>query len=137
MSNLYYKIWADAIVYEQKKHGHLRNWKFYTLIPISIIMGINLLTLSIIIGKIFGLWFFNSININISKIESLNSVVKGIVLWFLPFVILNYYFIFHKNKYEFIIQNYPDSKGKIYKWYVIGSLSIIIIPLIALVLFFQ
>lgn len=45
MKNLYYKIWVDAIVYEITKHGHLRNWKPNTLIPISVLQGVNFLTI--------------------------------------------------------------------------------------------
>lgn len=43
MTNLYYKIGVDVIVYEKTKHGHLWNWKTYTIIPISVLQGFNLL----------------------------------------------------------------------------------------------
>jgi len=137
MLKLYYRIWADAIIYEQTKNGHFRNWKFYTLVPISMIMGVNLLTVSLVVGKVFDLWILGFLNINLFPIESVNKVLAGIITLFLPFIFFNYFIVFHKKQYKWIVKKFPYKQGRVYLVYVLGSLSIIILPLIILVLFFQ
>ena len=46
MSNIYYKIWVDAIVSQKTKYGKIRDWRVYTLLPISVLQEINLFTLA-------------------------------------------------------------------------------------------
>lgn len=46
MLSIYYKIWVDAITQERAKKGEDgKYWKTFTIIPISLIQGGNLLTL--------------------------------------------------------------------------------------------
>lgn len=137
MLTLYYGVWADAIIFERKKYGHLRNWKFYTLIPISMIMGLNLFTLALTIGEVFDFWILGFCNINLFPIKTLNTALEGIITLFLPFVVLNYFVVFYKHRYQWITARYPYKKGRVYMIYVLSSLGVIIIPLIILVIFLQ
>jgi len=47
MLELYYKVWVDAIKYEKTKHSHLRDWKYVTLVYMSLLQGLNFGTLYI------------------------------------------------------------------------------------------
>ncbi len=44
MLELYYKIWVDAIASAKAKKSQPGNWKLYTIVPISLLQGINLFT---------------------------------------------------------------------------------------------
>lgn len=127
--SLYYKIWVDAIVYEKTKHGDMRNWKLYTLIPISVLQGINLLTV------FFGLSTFNIkldifFDLNLFPGEMLDGFLSGFITLFLPFLILNYLLVFHRKKYDDLIERYDYRNGKLYMIYFLTTILIFILPLI-------
>ena len=129
MNNLYYQIWVDAIVYEKTKHGSMRNWKLFTIIPISVLQGINILTLFLL---------FNALNLKIKIFldfdlfpgEMLDSFISGFITLFLPFLILNYLVIFRKERYTQLIKKYTYRKGKLYLIYFLLTIGIFIIPII-------
>jgi hypothetical protein len=130
MKNLYYEIWVDAIVYEKTKHGHLRNWKPFTLIPISILQGINLLTV------FFGLVTFNIkidifFDFDLFPGTMLDSFISGVFTLFIPFLIVNYFLIFRNNRYKSLVEKYDyKKKGRLYLTYFILTIGIFIIPII-------
>ncbi|XLS28530.1 hypothetical protein ACJD0Z_15145 [Flavobacteriaceae bacterium M23B6Z8] len=129
MLKLYYKIWTDAIKYEREKHGHLRNWKVYTIIPISIIQGLNLFTVSIILSS-FGINYNLPFEINLFPGETLDSALSGIILFFVPFLGLNYLLIFKNDRYLKIIEKYNYRKGRLYVAYFLISLLFFFGPII-------
>lgn len=124
MENIYYKIWVDAIVWEKATNGKRRNWKFYTLIPISLCQGINLLTICF--------WFHVPIffNIHLFSIKSLNSFLSYSISLLFPFMILNYFIIIYNKRYESLITEYKYHNGKLYLWYFLLSVGAFIIPII-------
>lgn len=130
MMSIYYKIWVDAIMYEKSKHGHLRNWKVYTLVPISIIQGVNLLVICIIIGFTIGKFPDIFLDFDVFPGKMLDSFLSGIITLFLPFLIINYVLIFHRKRYEILLTNYQHRNGKLYLSYFIVSMSLFILPLI-------
>ncbi len=129
MTNLYYEIWVDAIVYEKTRNGDKRNWKIYTLVPISILQGINLLT--ILFWLVFlTIKFDPFLHFNIFPGKIINSFMSGFITLFLPFLILNYLLIFRKNKYDTLLIRYDYKKGKYYIIYFITSIGIFLLPII-------
>lgn len=129
MENLYYKIWSDAIVYEKTNNGHMRNWKTYTLFPISILQGVNLLTI------FFGLRTFNIkldlfIDFNFFPGKMVNGFFSGFITLFLPFLILNYLLIFRKKKYETLVTKFEYKKGRLYLLYFLITIGVFILPII-------
>lgn len=137
MLSLYYKIWTDAIVTEQSKKLQKKNWKLYTLIPISLLMGINLLTffywMKVAINRNLPLFF----GVDIFNAKPLNGFISIIITFFIPFVILNYLLIFNSNRYEELLDRYPAKQGKLYKKYTLISLGLLIIPILLQKLFFH
>lgn len=91
MLSMYYKIWVDAMVFEQTKNGERRNWKILTLIPISMLQGVNLLTIffvaRVITKKNIPIFF----DVIIFHIKQLDSFISFSINPFWPFVILNYF----------------------------------------------
>ena len=136
MINWYYKIWAEAIVKEQSKADERPFWKLYTLVPISVLMGINLFTIfywmKIIVNK--HLLLFMPVHIFLGN--PLNDFVSVIITFFLPFLILNYLLVIYNERYKKIIKEYGDAKSKYYRNYALISIGILVIPIILKVAFF-
>jgi len=124
MENIYYKVWVDAIVWEKATNGKRRNWKFYTLFPISLCQGINLLTIC------FWLHIPIFINIQFFSVKPLNSLLSSSISLLFPFMILNYFIIIYNQRYENLITKYKYHNGKLYLWYFLSSVSAFIIPII-------
>ncbi len=129
MKNLYYKIWVDAIVYEKTKHGHLRNWKPYTLIPISVLQGFNLLTVFFWLST-FNLKIDIFFDFNIFPGKMIDGFLSGFLTLFLPFILLNYLLIFRGKKYDTLIEKYDYRKGKLYLIYFLTTIGLFILPII-------
>jgi len=129
MENIYYKVWVDAIVWEKATNGERRNWKFYTLIPISLCQSINILTI--------GFWCHIPIFIPIRffPIKPLNGFSSFAISLLIPFIILNYLFIIYNDRYESLIEKYKYSNGKLYLWYFILSMTAFILPIFVGIIF--
>ena len=128
MGNLYYQIWTDAIVFEKNKYGD-SNWKILTLLPISVLQGVNMLTI---------LFWLNTFNVNINIFlkfdffagKMIDSFISVFISLFLPFILLNYFLIFRKGKYKKLIEKYKYRKGMLYLTYFATSVVIFIMPII-------
>ena len=127
--NLYYEIWVDAITFEKKNHAHLRNWKAYTIMPISIAQGINLLTILMWLRPV-GVKVDPFIHFSIFPGTILNSLLSGLMTLFLPFLILNYLFIFRKRRYENLLELYQARRGRLYGAYFVVSMVLFLGPII-------
>jgi hypothetical protein len=136
MLGLYYKIWADAIVAQKRKKAEYTSWKLYTLVPLSVLQGINLLTffywMKIIVNRYLPLFM----PVNIFNAHPLNDFVSVIITFFIPFAILNYLLIFNNDRYKNIIKEYGAQNGKLYKKYTLMSIGLLIIPIVIKVMFF-
>jgi len=124
MENIYYKIWVDAIVWEKATNGERRNWKFFTLIPISLCQGINLFTICF--------WTHTAIflNVQLFSFKPLNGFLSYSISFLIPFIILNYFIIIYNQRYESLINKYKYHNGKLYLWYFLLSIGAFIIPII-------
>jgi len=129
MKSLYYKIWVDAIVYEKTKHGHIRNWKPYTLIPISVLQGVNLLSIFFWLST-FNIKIDIFIDFDLFPGTMIDGFLSGFITLFLPFILLNYILIFRGKKYNRLIEKFDYRKGKLYLIYFLMSIGIFIFPII-------
>jgi hypothetical protein len=137
MFGLYYKIWVDAIAATKAKQAGAASWKLYTLVPMSLLAGINLFT--------FFLWMKTLVNkrlplvlpVNIFDYRLINDFISIIVTLFIPFVILNYLLIFSNERYQRLSKQYATHGGKLYKKYTLISLALLVIPVIIVKLYFH
>lgn len=129
MKNLYYKIWVDAIVYEKTNNGQLRNWKSFTIIPISILQGINMLTVFIWLTAI-DIKVDIFLEFDLFRGKMIDGFLSGALTLFIPFLLLNYLLIFRGSKYIDLIEKYEYKKGKLYLLYFLFSIGIFIVPII-------
>jgi hypothetical protein len=135
MLNTYYKIWVDAIVLERSKKGEQGSWKAFTIIPISILQGINLLTLIFLIRILTHKGIPVVLSLNIFRERAINTFFGGALIFFIPFLILNYLLVFYNQRYESLVKIYRDSNGKLYRNYFLWSVGIIVIPLVIKLIF--
>jgi hypothetical protein len=137
MAALYYRIWADAITSTKSKKAEANSWKLYTIVPLSLLMGINLFT--------FFLWMKSLVNnrlplifpVEIFSSRPINSFISIILTFFAPFVILNYLLIFNNDRYKEILPANGNQQGKLYKKYVLISIGVLAIPVLIVKLFFH
>ncbi|MCC8424597.1 hypothetical protein [Mucilaginibacter sp. UR6-11] len=132
---IYYKIWADAIVQERSKKDRESSWKMFSNASMSILMGINLLTLLLLLRLLSGGRFLILFPMHLLKYAGLNTGISVLLTYFAPFIILNYLLVFNNNKYEEIIRKYGNRKGKLYNRYALTSFGIIVIPLLFKMMF--
>ena len=134
MTNLYYQIWADAIVYERTKHGDFQQWKTITMLAMSAIQGINLLSfffLMISLGfDIYPILEFDFLPSNMA------NALSGFIILFLPFIIINYIFVFRNKRYEEIVKRNKYRNGKLFFAYFVVSFLLFILPLVIGMIFF-
>jgi len=105
MKNIYYQLWVDAIEFERSHNQGHRDWRVYTLIPISMIQGLTFLMV-IIWLSVAGLKFNIFFNIELLPNAVLNKFISGFITLFLPFFILNYFLIFRGKRYEKLVKDY-------------------------------
>lgn len=115
MNNIYYMIWVDAIQSIRKHHPNKKNWKKEIFFFITTMHAFNL--------WIIFLWLkYFEINIPLIDLDlfpgsMIDSVLNFAIEFALPFGLLNYFLVFHNNRYEKIIEKYKNLKiryGSIY-----------------------
>lgn len=126
---LYYILFSDAInkILTVEKSKDL--WKFYTLIFISFAMGLNLLMLKFIYFELNSSKEYTILtNLNITGFQKIDGILTYFTFHLFPFLILNYFLIFYKDKYKEIIVKYKHYNGKLIGWYY--AISFFFFPLL-------
>jgi len=137
MAGLYYRIWVDAIVSQKEKRAaEHTSWKLYTMVPISVLQGINLFTIFYWLRLIVNRGLLLMMPVDIFSARPLNGFVSVIITFFIPFLLLNYLLILNNDRYKKLIENYRSEGGKLYKKYALLSIGLAIIPIVIKVMFF-
>lgn len=119
--NLLYQIWVDCIYRLKSLEAGNENWKFKSMLIMSLSMVFNLLTVMVILQKVFG-YFFYEINVSFLSGEQ-NYFLTLLVLYVCPCICVNYLLIFRRRRYEKLLVNYPYShKGKLVLTYMLISI---------------
>jgi hypothetical protein len=111
-------LWSDAL-FAIKQGYYKDNWKFKLGFLMSIFMFLNIKTPFILTHYDF-MWLRIP---GWSDSEFLSNIQNGIN-WCLPFVILNYFLVFYKDKWKEIIKEYPNSNKRLVWWY--SGISIVL-----------
>lgn len=133
MTNIYYEIWADAIRATKKMDSD--QWKVATLIPMSILNGVDLLAILFLLKGILGRQWPLFVPVKIFDDVILNDAVSVVLTFIVPFVMLNYLLIFSNDRYQRIIRFHRGMNGRLYKFYILVSLGIIVIPFVFKLIF--
>ena len=117
MISIYYQIWVDAIVnskdYKQKKPS----WKLTLFVIITTCNALNIFTLYLWL-KFFGVVSY-LINIDFLPGTVLNNVANHVVQFASPFILINYFLIFHKDRYIKLTEKFQHRKGKLAMTYTL------------------
>ena len=130
MLSAYYKLWVDAIISEKTKKDRQSSWKAFTIVPISIMMGINLFTLLYWTSVFTHHELPLILIITFSRDTLINIFLSAILMFFIPFLLLNYLLIFYNSRYENLIKTYKANNGKWYRKYYLISIGLLVIPII-------
>ena len=125
MKNIYYSIWVDAIVNIEKNPKHKKDWKFFSMVYMTLLNALNFGVVLMLLAYIFN---FKVIWVKFSILPGtmLNSFASFIIQFAIPFILLNYVLIFYRNKYKGLIQKYSDKKGKLFAAYLLSSIGLFI-----------
>jgi hypothetical protein len=129
MRNFYYLYWVDAIVGFRKNNPKRNDWKFTVFTLSTTCNALNIWVILLWL-KFFNIFSFE-IAINIFPGTILNSASGFIVYFASPFILLNYFLIFHHDRYKKLVEIYPNSNGKLAMVYgfcsvLIGFISMIL-----------
>lgn len=123
--DLYYTLWVDCIT-------RIRNfdsfwWEYKSMLIINFWLGsCFFIFMSVIQNDILGgIYFYQVIDTNNSR-SSIIGLCQMFILYFLPFILINYFLIFYKKKYILLIEKYEYKNGK-YIFYFFGFFVFLIL----------
>jgi hypothetical protein len=119
MRNIYYTFWVNAIVEGRKNQPKRTDWKISLFLLITTCNSLNLFVIMLWL-KYFDIFSFR-INSDFLSVTILNNTMEYILRFGTPFILLNYFLIFHKNRYEKLIEKYPPDDSNCPLFYVITS----------------
>jgi len=133
IKRLYYEIFADAVEAAANNKEALfgpKEQRFYTLLIFSLAQGLNVALLLFIISAFIRLNYI-FLPINIFPGTYLDTAISGFITLVLPFLIINYFLVFHKKRYlKYISNRRITTKGWALMIYFMGSAGAFIIYLI-------
>lgn len=91
-------------------------------------MAIATMLISAIIQSIMGVHFYK-----LGFSNPIGRFTEGFILFFLPFIILNYLLIFHKKKYQQLINQYPYNGGKYVMAFFFGTMATVLLAFVTLI----
>lgn len=131
---IYYRVWVDAIdaAIKANKEGQ-NNWKSILLIIFSVSQGINLLTIFLFIKVFFDKKLEIFYNLDLFPGKMFDVFISAFITLFLPFIMINYYLVFYRNKYKLLMEKYHGYKtkgGLVFMLYFFASMLIFLLPVI-------
>lgn len=111
MNNIYYLIWSDAILSIRKHHPHKSDWKIAIFIFITSMHTFNLWIVLLWL-KYFNVFILPPFSIDVFPGGMIDGFLAFTIRFASPFIILNYFLIFHNNRYEKIIAKNKDVKTR-------------------------
>jgi len=132
IKDLYYTIWVDCIT-------RVRNfddfwWEYKCMMILSFAMGVSFMVFMAVIQRTLGFSLYN-LDLTNFLIKPIASLVSSFILFFLPFLLLNYVLIFYNRRYEILIKKYKYYNGKYAMTFFLFSMVLPILSFILLIIF--
>ncbi len=124
---IYYKIWVDCILKAQSKPENKNNWKLFTIVFMSISMALNIVFILFVFSDLGITEKIFVIPIDVFPGTKVDAFYSFFISYLLPFLTLNYFLIFYKEKYKQLMLKYKYNNGKLFVTYFLSS--IVILPL--------
>lgn len=113
MLGLYYKIWVNCIEREMARNPNGSVWKVRSIIFMTLAMSFNLLLLISIFQRYISDSFFYSIEFKTLP-PYIANVFSYVILFILPFLLLNYILIFKGKRYKTLLNKYQTKNDSIF-----------------------
>lgn len=127
MLKLYYRIWVDAITKMRSLPKNAGVWKFYSMSFISTAMTLNLFVILIFLKDIGLTQKVAKFHFNFFSNSKFDGFLSFLFSYFLPFLLINYFLIFYKDRYKELIKQYKPNDGKLFIKYFFGSLGLLFV----------
>lgn len=129
MKKRYYGFWVRVILNAKKNKSNGEVWKFPLFVVITTINSLNIVVIDLWL-RIFNIDIFNDFNYGITSGTIIDNLAIFTIKYSTPFILFNYFLIFHKRRYEMLIEKYPPDNSKYPIIYLILSIVICFISLI-------
>jgi len=111
MNNIYYMIWADAILSFREHNPTKSNWKFRLFIFMTWMQALNVWIIFLWL-KYYDILQIPLIDISIFPGEMLDEFFAFSIEFAMPFGLLNYFLIFYRDRYKKVTKKYSGIKPK-------------------------
>ena len=129
MKNTYYAWWADSIIRIRYYNPKMKDWK-KRVFALNTILNASNYWVILVWLKYLNIIDIPILNINIFPGDVIDKVVSSIINFGTPFIVLNYFLVFYKKRYEKIVEQYQDRKQNIAFPYAIISMALSAITVI-------
>ena len=126
----YYAVWRDGINAVQNSKAHLSiRWRYIVLVYMfSVAQGMKLILILFLLRPYCDL-LPSSHDLGLGVF--FNNFFHGFGFFIAPFVVMNYFLVFHNGKYKQLLSSKPEEfKGRIFMGYFVISAAIFIGALI-------
>lgn len=133
MLSLYYRIWVDLIKRAKIQPGNREKWPIGAMIFMSIAMTSNFtLIMTILQKQLLGFYFYY---LELTFLPNYAAtLISFIILFFLPWVLINYFLIFYRQKYKSLLKKYPSKEGRLFlTYFLISMFSPIVLIILGIV----
>jgi hypothetical protein len=105
-NNMYYKIIVSSI-YTAQNNGVMSDiWKIASNFYVAVAISGNVMILYILLNNMLFPHCLEFLNIKIVTSFKHNFTLNLIIYTWIPFMILNYFLVYRKNKYKQLIKDY-------------------------------
>ena len=112
MKNYYYIFWSDAIQRAKATIPKGGNWIRFSFFMYTYVHSLNLFLIYVWL-KYFGIIEFPILKIEITGFNAIDTILSFSIQFAGPPLIVNYFFVFFRKRYEKIIIKYPIGKTKV------------------------
>jgi hypothetical protein len=107
ITNMYFAWWADSIIRIKTFNPKMQNWKMRVFILNTTLNALDYWII-IIWLKYLNILKIPLLTLDIFPGDVIDNVISAIINFATPFIILNYFLVFRKNRYEKIVLEYQD-----------------------------
>lgn len=111
---MYYQIWASALS-GIREHSEDHSWKWKIFVLITFVNSLNAFTVLLWL-KYFEVFNYPILIVNF--FPPFDSSLSFLLSFTLPFIVMNYFFIFHREKYKKILIKYSNTPKRVALLYV-------------------
>lgn len=122
----YYSLVGIGLIYKLKKVDE-KNWKIGFILYQSAFFSIYLISIAIIIEKIFQLSFSSAKNLMMIKLEA-------VLIYFIPSIIFNFFFFLYHSRYNKLIEKYGNINNKLHNKFLIFGLLFFILSIMIMII---